>query len=97
MALEPGKVHDVTDTRIALTPGFPDLAIDGFQGTVNVNGMVRLTLYRVRYDPLKEDAVRDIVGTLSMTEKAAASFSLALADALDQHGIKLKPAAPSEP
>lgn len=73
----------------------PDMAIDGFEGALSVNGLLRLNLVRFRMVPNGGKTVREIVGTLTMSSATANSFAVALLDALKKQGMLAEAAAPA--
>jgi hypothetical protein len=65
----------------------PDICIDGMEGAIGVNGVLRLTLVRFRYDPNRAASVREVVATLSMSQETANLFAIGLVATLEQHGM----------
>lgn len=72
-----------TDLELRAPAGIPDWTIDGYQGIAEVGSLVRLNLFRIRADPATSSAVKEVVGTLTMTRETVASFARALADWLE--------------
>ena len=73
------------DTAFVVPDRVPDLAVDGFEGALVVNGLLRLNLIRFRAVPGGK-TVREVVSTLTMSATTANSFAVALVDALNKHG-----------
>jgi hypothetical protein len=73
------------DTAFVIPDQVPDLAVDGFEGALVVNGLLRLNLVRFRAVPGGK-AVREVVTTLTMSATTANAFAVALVDALNKHG-----------
>lgn len=75
----------------------PDLLVDGFQGVIMRNGIVRLNLFTINIDPNDFSTYRKVVATLSMSLPTYVQIHAAMTDMLrdfEKDGfIKRVPAA----
>jgi hypothetical protein len=75
------------DAGFVVPDQVPDIAIDGFEGALTVNGLLRLNLVRFRLLPGVGKTVREVIATLTMSGSTANSFAVGLLDALNRHGM----------
>jgi hypothetical protein len=85
--LAPAQGWSGRDAKFVIPEVIPDIAIDGFEGAIGVNGIIRINLVRFRGNPGTSEIVREVVSTLSMSSATANSFLSAFATALAQHGM----------
>lgn len=76
-----------TEAAFNVPPNVPDILIDGVEGALGINGVLRVNLVRFRLDPTQNSGIRDVVATLSMSKDTANAVLKALARILSTQGM----------
>src|SRR5262249_20168417 len=82
-----GVKRQGSEAEFVVPDQVPDIAIDGFEGALGINGLLRLNLVRFRFVPGDEKSVREVIATLTMSSVTANAFAVALLDALNKQGM----------
>ncbi len=79
------------DAPVVVDAGVMSVYMDGFQGAILREGIVKLNLYSVQFDPAKEITEKRITHLLTMTEGTFIKLSKTINEMVDDLGLTDEP------